>query len=349
MTDVGTVADFFGGMTPQEAAEGSVPRDQWDRPLIICPPGMHDDLKRNKDGLVAYHRASSFGKLLEDTTNLVKWQKRQVLMGGARGGHDLNRRILAVGDPEEVRGQPQERGRKEALNRLVEEAEELAGSNLKSAMGTAIHGATELIDLGESLAGLHPVLRERAQAYHRFCREQGIVVTSVEQFGVEDVHRVAGTWDRTGWQRGTHKIVDVKTSTSMAFAGITFAVQLAEYSRMAAYDPKTGERTPHDPPVDLERGVIIHVDRNEGGPVELYDVDLTVGWEWARLVDMVKAAQKAGKASITPAEELDPIELAIVGCTTRDGLGVVYGTTAGATRWTDRHRELAQRRWEELG
>lgn len=337
-----TAANFFEQPTPQETAEGQVPRDFSGRPLIICPPGMNDEYRRKKDGLVPYHRASSFGHQLEDDYNLVLWQKRQVLMGGARGGAAMMQRVLQVGDPEDVRytSPDQFKGRKAALNRIVEEAEELAGSNYKAKVGTAIHGATELADLGEDLSGLHPILRDRAEAYVRFCRTNAIRVTSVEQFGVQDDLRVAGTWDRTGWWRRKHKIVDVKTNSTMDFAGITYAVQLAAYSRMCAYDPQAGTRTPHEI-MDLEEGIIIHIDRREGGPVTLHRVNLTTGWRWAALVDLVKTAQREGTRSIAPVGVEDPTSFAIANCATLEQLNLVWQMTAGASRWTDEHRALA--------
>jgi hypothetical protein len=326
-----TVAEFFA--TPRQEAEDAVPRDHLDRPLIIPLPGM-EGLARKKDGLIPYYRASSFGKQIEDTFYLELWQKRQVAIGMARRA-DLVQRALAVGDPEEVRDTSQFKGRKEALNKIVEEAEEAAGSNIKSAQGTAIHGATELIDLGDDLSHLDPLLRDRADAYWRFCREHGMVMTSVEVFGVEDEHRVAGTWDRTGWFRRKHRILDVKTSSSMDFAGIAFAVQLAKYARMSRYDHATGERTPHEQ-MDLETGIIIHVDRNMGGPVELYEVDLTVGQMFAELVDRIGAARREGRKSIREIHDADPIMRRIAGANTYEALMAVHAQTGA--QWTDEHR-----------
>lgn len=331
-----TVEDFFA--EPQ-VEEDEVARDQWGRPLIITPPGMHDDLRRKKDGLVPYHRASSFGKLLEDETNVIAWSKRIILRGAAMAGPAFDAEVLRVGDPDENESQKQ--GRKAALNALVDRAYEIGGGSVKAAIGTAIHGATELIDLGDSLDHLHPVLVERANAYYAFCRYHAIQITSVERFGVEDVHRVAGTWDRTGWWRRKHKIVDVKTNSTMDFAGITYAVQLAEYAHMSTYDYRTGARIPHEI-MDLEQGIIIHIDRNQGGPVSLHEVDITTGWRWAQLVDLVKNAQKEGRASIRPSAPLGRVEHAIANCATLEQLNLIYQMSGGA-QWTTEQRDLASR------
>lgn len=335
-----TAENFFDPVIDETPA-GQVRRDQWDRPLIICPPGMNDDWRRKVDDLVPYHRASSFGHLLEDTINLDAWGKRQVLRGAALGGPRMAQEILRIGDPDEVRDTPQFKGRKAALDAIVDQAEELAGSHKRSALGTAIHEATERVDRGEMLTGLHPFLINRAEAYWRFCREHDITITSVETFGVEDVHRVAGTWDRTGWWRRKHKILDVKTNRSMEWAGITYAVQVAEYAHMSAYDPATGARTPHEV-MDLEQGVIIHVSGDLDGPVNLHPVDIGVGWRWAKLVDMVKAAQREGKKSITLLDE-DPLLRAIRSATTVEALYALY-----TPEWTAAHRVAADDALREL-
>lgn len=299
------------------------PRDRWDRPLVIPPGGGRPK---------AYHRASSFGGQIDDTYNLVRWQKRQV----ARGMAVRVRDALAQGKQLMLPtlDEPTTTAQKNAWNAQYEAAEEAAGSNVKSALGTAIHAATERVDKGESTADMAPHLRERAAAYWHFCQTNGIHPTSVEVFGVEDEHHVAGTWDRTGWWAGRHKILDVKTSGSMDYAGIVFAVQLAEYAHMSAYDWTTGERTPHEL-MDLEEAIIIHVGREEGSHVELYKVDITVGWEYAVLVDQVKKAQREGKHAIRPVDE-DDVSQQIIAARSLDALREIYDGS-----WNTRQRKLA--------
>ena len=331
MTALPSSIDFFA---EKDQPVDDIPRDYTGRALIIPPPGY--DGPRRKDGLLAYSRASSFGKQLEDTYKLELWKLRQAVRGV-----ELNRglldRIHEVGDPDA------DPSRKQSLNavldKVVEDAHEAAGSNVKSKLGTAIHYATELVDKGESLAELPPLLRERATAYWNFCRHAGIVPTSVEIFGVEDTYQVAGTWDRTGWWERKHKIVDVKTSSSMDFAGIGFAVQLATYARMFVYDHATGARTPHAV-MDLDEGIIVHVDRNQGGPVHLYRVDIAAGWRFATLVNEIKEARNAGKRAIRRVDTSDPILLAIANAFTLDQLNAIYAQTGAS--WGAVHATAAK-------
>ena len=307
-----------------------VPRDQWGRPLIAPLDGGKP---------VGYHRASSFGKLLDDTYHLDLWVQRQTAYGMALTP-ELVTRALAVGSPDEVKltSERQYKQRRAALDVIVEQAQEAAGSNVKSALGTAIHGATELVDKGESLDGLDPLLRERAEAYWRFCRSEAIEITSIETFGVDDVHRVAGTWDRTGWWRASHRVIDVKTGSSMDFAGIVYAVQLAEYAHMQEYDLATGERTPHDG-IDLAEALIVHVPREMGAPVEAFTVDIEVGWRHAILVDAVTRARKEGKKAIRFHEPMDDIGYQILNAQSYEALIAIHASSDG--QWTGEHSRLA--------
>ena len=318
----------------EEEQEGLVPRDRWNRPLIILPDGS---------GKTApYARASSFGGVLEDKSALEKWGKRQMLRGAAIEPSIIDR---VPHGPARERGGEISYNDKKILNTLVEAADEAVGSSDKASLGTAIHYGTELVDLGGDLSVLSDHVRERADAYHRFCKTWGLRMTSVERFGVEDENRVAGTWDRTGvvpWKPDVACILDVKTSSTMDFAGIGFGVQLAEYAHMSEYDPATGRRTPHEN-MDLSEAWIIHIGRNMGDPVELFRVDIARGWKYARLVAEVKAARKAGKYLIEP---MSWIRGAILGAQSREeilSLWESYGE-----EWTEGDKKAATRRQAEV-
>lgn len=347
----------------EEAAHEEIPRDRWDRPLI-WPPGMTAETGTKRD-MIAYARASSYGGQLEDKSNLELWGKRQMLRGAAIDVDRWRREHAeANGDPAKLAqitstiidrvplGPARERGGeiqkrdKDTLNRLVDQADELVGSQDKASLGTAIHLATELVDLGESLDGLSPFLKNRAEAYWRATRELGLTFTAIERFGVEDVNQVAGTTDRIGyapfWGTRLQVVQDVKTSGSMDFAGIGFGVQLATYAHMVFYSPD-GTRTPHEN-MNMEKALIIHVSRELDGHVEFFAVDIAAGWREAQLARAVVLARRNGKKMITP---LDLIEAAIESCYTYDELNAVYQDTGH--EWTKFHKELANERHAYIG
>lgn len=342
-------------MTWETEREDEVPRDQYGRPKII-PPGGKGPMK-------AYSRASGFGKQIENTSNLEKWGKRQMLRAAAIDPSLIDRVPHDV-EPDEEKGTegswPRTRGgeiskkHRDVLNSLVEQADEVVGSQDKAGLGTDIHAATEFIDRGDSLEdkliGYDPERREllidRANAYYRLVQDYGFTYDSIEDFGVQDDVEVAGTWDRRGcvpfWREHSQVILDVKTSGSMDFAGIGFAVQLATYAHSVAYSFKDGERTPHDD-MDLERALIIHVSREKGGPVEVYPVDIATGWRYTNLVNEVIMARRVGGKAID--KNFDQRKALVLMCSTRRELEEMGDVIRS---WPERLRKFANAYWKGL-
>lgn len=342
--------DFLDGEAPaqpslpptlEEIAEEKIKRDQWGRPLIVQPDGSR----------LPYNRASSYGDQIEDKRNVEEWTRRQVVRGLKMRPELLN----AVPDGpylENPWADPEQRDKK-ALSRISDQAQEVAGSSLKSALGTQIHAATEYIDRGDNLetnlADLDPARRkwviERANAYYRVVREFGFQYTAIEEFGVQDELQVAGTYDRRGWvpwwPEHKNTILDVKTSSSLDFAGIGFAVQFATYARMMAYDLDTAERTPHDD-MNLKKALIIHVGREMGSHVTIAEVDIEFGWRHARLAREILVARREAKKGI---REISEAEAAIYACSTRADLKELLGDGSG---WAQSLRNLAVARWGAL-
>lgn len=342
--------DFLDGETPaqptlpptlEEIAEEKVKRDRWGRPLIVQPDGS----------LLPYNRASSYGDQIEDKRNVNLWALRQVVRGIKMKPEMLG----AVPDGEYLENPwtDPDRFAKKALTRISEQAQEVAGSNLKSALGTQIHAATEYIDRGDdlesNLADLDPVRRawviERANAYHKVVCEFGFKYTAIEEFGVQDELQVAGTYDRRGfvpwWPEHKNTILDVKTSSSLDFAGIGFAVQFATYAHMMAYDLDTAERTPHDD-MNLKKALIIHVGREKGSHVTIAEVDIEFGWRHARLAREILVARREAKKGI---REISESEAAIYACSSRAELKELLGDGSG---WAQSLRNLANERYRVL-
>lgn len=339
-------------VTKEEEVEAEVERDKNGRPMILQEDGTK----------LPYSRASSYGGQLDDKTNVNNWAKRQIVRGVAialRGGKApafLDAVPERLFDPWE--DQDGEKGDKKLLDSLAERAQDMAGSNLKSQLGTDIHYATELIDLGESLDfGLRDfepkrrqVLMERADAYYKKIQEYRIRWDSVETFGVQDDLQVAGTWDRRGsvpwWPQHKQVIGDVKTSSTMDFAGITYAVQLATYAHMKAYDIATAERTPHED-MNEKWALIVHVERFMGGAVELYPVNIDWGWRHAELARSVILARREGsrKGADAVISKLDDREAMILSAASHAELEEMRPEIMTMPKWL---RKIAERRWEEL-
>lgn len=334
--------------TLEDVVEAKVKRDQYDRPLILQPDGSE----------LPYNRASSYGGKLDDKEKLYDWVNRQVLRGTAI--LQRQRPTFLDGVPERLYDpwNDQEPREKDALNSMAEQAKDAAGSNLKSQLGTDIHYATELIDAGDDLENKLSIfepwrkdlLIERANAYYALVKDLGLKWDTIETFGVQDDHRVAGTWDRRGfvpwWPEHKQTIGDVKTSGSMDFGGLSFGVQLAEYAHMCQYVIETGERIPHEG-MNEKWALIIHVDRNKGGPVEAFRVNIEWGWRRAGLAREVIEARKEGKwkGDRAPIQRLDERELLILSQTSHAELLALKPTVDGWPAWL---KKVASQRWQEL-
>jgi len=326
--------------TLEEEVEGKVERDRYDRPLIVQPDGSK----------LPYNRASSYGGQIEDDSNISRWKTQQVVRGMAMHP-ELIYRVpdVAKGDP----WAELDSSTKKGLTRIADQAQEYAGSNLKSALGTQIHAATEYVDLGDQLEGKfddlpkerRKLLMERADAYYQKIQDYGLRWDSVETFGVQDELHVAGTWDRRGfvpwWPEHQQTIGDVKTSSSLDFAGVGFSVQLATYAHMCEYVIETAERIPHDD-MNLTHALIVHVDRHEGGPVTLATVDIAWGWSKAVLAREILVARREGKGRVA---ELDEREAVLLTATSRAELADMGADIA---RWPQWLKDKANERWAAL-
>lgn len=236
------------------------PRDSWGRYLV--------------NG-TAYTRATTIAKTLDDGEGLNKWMKRQVALGMAQRS-DLVA-AAATTDP----------GDKKALLTIADAAMETAGSSAAARVGTALHRATELADLG------HPVpdvFAERVAEYQRALTAAGVEVCTdaIERIHVIHDDKVAGMADRHVTIDGRRHILDLKTGATLYPQAIPgFAIQLAIYANADnLFDPTTGDLEPV-PEIDRTRGIICHLPA-DGGPCTLHWIDLTAGWDAYRQARWVR-------------------------------------------------------------
>ncbi len=101
----------------------------------------------------------------------------------------------------------------------------------KSALGTAVHFATELFD--EDDLDWDSLTEEQAgytRGWAKFREEQDVEIIGMEQKVYHDTMRYAGTLDRRLILNGTRGILDIKTSAVMSAAT---GVQTAAYAEAA--------------------------------------------------------------------------------------------------------------------
>jgi len=297
-------AEAFGTVsTPTE-----VPRHGRDgRPLILLPefapnpelaailrikPADRRAAERNavKGKTGYYSRASSFGKAIESTKALEKWSQRMVAVGLALRDDLLLTVKAHAHDPA---------GNKAAIGEACEQAIEAAKASEKANIGTALHKLTELVDAGVALPPLPEATTRDLKAYQACMARYGVHHKRTEQFVVNDELGVAGSFDRfmsvavvpdvtyvgdiktgnTAKDRAGNLEVDRLGRPLLAYV-TSVSVQLAVYANSELYDPATGSRTP----LDVHKGaaIVIHLPQGTGS-CELYWLDITAGYEAARL------------------------------------------------------------------
>jgi hypothetical protein len=262
------------------AAPVEVPRDRWQRPLIIPPNGGQP---------VAYTRASTMAKALDDLNNLMAWKQRKTAVGLLRRPDLLTRVAGAIANGDDDTDWPT----KKALNAVCEEACEAAGATTGRSAGTGFHALTEAVDRGEEPPFVTTEDRARLDAYR--AATTGYTALAAETFVVIDELRVAGSFDRL-WRcpDGAVRVGDLKSGKSEKAFPLATAIQLALYAHGALYDPATGKRTPLHDDLDLSTGLLIHMPPSGG--CEVVPLDIDRGWQAARIAAEVHHEIRRWKA-----------------------------------------------------
>jgi hypothetical protein len=249
-----------------------IPRDRWDRPLIIPVDGGKP---------IPYTRVSTLAKALDDKTALMDWKCRQTAIGLATRP-DLISKTKAVGD------------NRSALNEVVREALGAAASDRAANVGTALHAFTERIDAGEApdtlVTHTDPLYLDLV-AYQ--VATGHLTMEAAELFVVCDELQAAGTFDRLVNIPDVGLVVaDLKSGQNEPNYPHGVAQQIAIYAHGHLYDPEQGRIAAlSDLGVRTDVGLLIHLPA-ERGTCDLYLIDLDHGWALAQTAVAVRTAYK---------------------------------------------------------
>lgn len=316
---------------PFDTPQVTIPRDRWNRPMIVPPDGGKPQ---------AYTRCTTFVDCLEDKYNLQRWQLRQCAIGLANRP-DLLLSVSAHRDD------------KQALNQVCEKAMEAAESSARSTMGTALHALCEQVDRGQPLGIVPPSARADVAAYLEATKDLEHVY--IEQFSVRDSLKVGGTPDRVVRFDGEHYIADLKTGTDISWGALKIAMQLAVYAHATPY-LAPGQREPYPFEINKDQAIVIHLPAGENR-CELSFVDIAHGWEAVHVAATVRNF-RAYKQWYTPIErgpQGDPpaaarsvVDDLIAAASTLDELRSVWSRAIAAGTWTDANLAHARERKAEL-
>lgn len=254
------------------------PRDRYKRYLIAPRDGGKAIGERGWE-LKAYTRATTVAEVLDDRYNLELWKMRQVAVGLTRR-NDLLLKVAA------------DENDKKTVNAACQEALDAAAAGAAANTGTALHRILERVDCGElTLAEVPELFADVVERYRSALDAAGVevVADACERIHVLDglAEPLAGMADRHVIVGGQRYIADIKTGSGIDYGAGGFAVQLAIYAHATSLYDYVTETHAEPPPLDRERGLIIHVPA-AGGDVTLHWLDIAAGREaldhalWAR-------------------------------------------------------------------
>lgn len=266
---------------------------------------------------VQMRRPSSAGKILDDESNLVDWQKCIALVGASKRPDYMA--LVSVLNMAEHRKQ-------------IREYFELclvAGEGDKARnLGVALHAMLDLVDRGADWEP-SPLYAPVIDAYKRMLDRYGLVPVDIECTVVNDQYRCAGTIDRR--YRTTRNLgapdntmvpigvmlgADTKTGQTLEYASGSYATQLAAYVDAVRYNVQTDEREPFDPPTYKPWALIVHLNVDDARS-DLYWVDMNAGREglalservreWRQRTDLVMPARPPLRAVADDERETAPV------------------------------------------
>jgi hypothetical protein len=273
--------------------------------------------RRYRDNERTWQRTSTLLKNIEtaaDSFGLDSWKQRQVALGMAARA-DLVVGVAAAAQYDAETGKLTDEA-KNQINGLCKQAMDAAASRKGSNTGTAVHTATERLDLGETVEQIALPAPYGADllAYRTLRDAMRITYNSrhIERSVRNSELGTVGTFDRVGWSGlleelgflapGEQLVIDVKTEENPLLNLMKIAAQMADYAyadgmwvpEPTEADPYAGHYEPM-PKVSRTIGLIIHVRGARARPIL---VDLTKGIATARRAAEQRDASREAKLNI---------------------------------------------------
>lgn len=220
------------------------------------------------DKAQTFMRASTLAKVLDDTYHLDKWKLRNVLHGMSLDPN-LGARVLTAIESEAKAG---------VVDAIAEDAQVAAGSAEAREFGTAVHAWAEEVDAGRILPSQVPEMyREHVINYLQVLARHALVALPeyTERIVFNTKAGAVGTLDRIYLcADGTLALGDVKTSKSLTYTYLSYAIQLdiyAEADFMLSLDGTTWEPMPE---LRKDFAILMHVpsDNAQGASAVTYDL-----------------------------------------------------------------------------
>lgn len=287
--------------------DGSPPPNVTEHHHYLLPPDPEGRFRPQYDGygryklpapktgkLTSYTRVTTLSKTLDDTYNIEKWSKRNMLAGLVD-----NPEILAEGRSLIESG----KASKGTLDKLNDRAEIAAGSKESAEFGTAVHAWLEAVDRGDLLACQVPEMyRDHVMYYLTRLANRGIVALPeyTERIVLNTDAMVVGTLDRIYLlPDGSLCMGDVKTSRELTYGKLTWAIQLDAYldaDYILSVDGTTWEPMPE---LRKDYAVLMHCPSDNPAATEAVTFDMDFGREALATAVKVYKLRKRAKDEVT--------------------------------------------------
>ncbi len=317
----------------------------------------------------AWERATTLAGAHEDHGSLEKWKLRMALQGVATKPELVEPVLDLVAQVEAADGWREAAGPKKALDRIADEACDLAGAYDGSTWGTLLHTITEWADagrLGEVIEEINSWGEQGASlltdldVYRKTMAENGLVCPPeyIERVVINKTCNSAGTTDRlVRLPDGRLVVGDLKTQSSMDFGCLKIAAQLAEYAFadcLVSQDGTSTEPMPADLDPTMSIIMWLPVGQAKCELIVLGPQEMELGWSlaqhaaqtmWFRSIAKSVRGVPYGPSFITtPAGLLSEITHA----ESTDHLNSIWRRPASRRVWTDEHTAAARSRKAEL-
>lgn len=319
---------------------------------------------------VAWDRATTLAGVHEDHGPLEKWKLRMALQGVATKTNLIEPVLDLVAAVEAGDGWREKATHKKALDKIADEACDIAGAFDGSTWGTLLHTITEWSDAGRlgdvideinAWGEISRSLLTDLDAYTTTMRANGLVCPPeyIERICVNTLVNSGGTMDRLiRLPDGRLVVGDLKTQSSMDFGCLKIAAQLAEYSYadgLLSQDGKSIEPMPEE--LDPNMAIIMHLPVGQArcDLIVLGKQEMELGWSlaehaaktmWFRnIAKSIRGKPYDPSCVTTPAGLLSEINCA----ESEERLEQVWRRPESRRIWASEHTAAAQLRKAELG
>lgn len=227
-----------------------------------------------------YTRATTVAGTLDDTYNLSRWSRRETVRHviTAAGSNGESRRLF------DTLLTAMESGAKGAVDNVLDAIDDIGGGKDAAELGTAVHAWLEAVDIGQILpADVPPEFQPYVASYRKVLTRYGLtpVPEYAERVVLNDAgeESIAGTLDRIYRVESTGELVlgDVKTSKTLEYGYLSYAVQLALYGHARWMLKVDGSGWEPMPAINTDFAVILHVPSDQPERAEAVTMDLAYG------------------------------------------------------------------------